>query len=86
MPTYEYLCQNCGYKFEKFQNINEKELKICPKCNRDSLKRIIGKGGGIIFSTKDSSIYKTFQERRTCCGRDEPCDRPPCADDGICKR
>jgi len=21
MPTYEYLCQDCGYKFEEFQKI-----------------------------------------------------------------
>ncbi|NQU18716.1 zinc ribbon domain-containing protein, partial [bacterium] len=27
MPTYEYLCENCSFKFEKFQNMNDEPLK-----------------------------------------------------------
>jgi len=56
MPTYEYLCQSCGYKFEKFQKISDKPLKNCPKCGRE-LKRLIGRGAGIIF--KGKGFYAT---------------------------
>jgi len=88
MPTYEYLCESCGYKFEKFQNMSAEPLKECPKCG-GKIKRLIGKGIGIIF--KGSGFYSTDYKRstptgRTCCGRDEPCDTPPCSDDGICKK
>ena len=88
MPTYEYECQKCGYKFEKFQNMSEKPIKKCPKCN-GRVERLIGKGAGIIF--KGSGFYATDYRKdtssgRTCCGRTERCETPPCSDNGVCKR
>lgn len=86
MPTYEYLCEKCGFKFEKFQNMNDEALRKCPKCN-GSVKRLIGKGAGIIF--KGSGFYSTDYKNSssgTCCGRTERCEKPPCSDDGVCKR
>ncbi len=90
MPTYEYECQECGYRFEKFQNMSDEPLESCPECG-GKLKRLIGKGAGVIFKGlgfyatdyKKSSSFSS--EGKTCCGRDEPCDTPPCSD-GICKR
>jgi putative FmdB family regulatory protein len=88
MPTYEYECEDCGYKFEKLQKMSDKPIKKCPKC-AGSTKRLIGKGIGVIF--KGPGFYATDYKRaapsgRTCCGRDEPCEKPPCLDDGVCKR
>ncbi len=57
MPTYDYLCDNCGHKFEKFQSITARSLRKCPKCGRNRLKRLIGMGAGIIF--KGSGFYET---------------------------
>lgn len=57
MPTYEYVCENCGYKFEQLQSITAKPLCKCPKCGRRELKRLIGIGAGIIF--KGSGFYQT---------------------------
>jgi putative FmdB family regulatory protein len=57
MPTYEYLCDNCGYEFEKFQSITAKVLRTCPKCKKNHLKRLIGAGGGLIF--KGNGFYQT---------------------------
>ena len=57
MPTYDYLCDNCGHKFEKFQSITARPLRKCPKCGRNQLKRLIGTGAGIIF--KGSGFYET---------------------------
>jgi len=43
MPVYDYKCQVCGYKIEDYkQKINDEKLKICPKCNKKSLIRLIG--------------------------------------------
>jgi len=79
MPTYEYLCESCGYRFEKFQNMSDAPIKECPKCGKE-LKKLIGTGIGVICKSKSNV------EGGTCCGRDEPCDTPPCSDDGICER
>ncbi|MFH1888520.1 MAG: FmdB family zinc ribbon protein [Candidatus Omnitrophota bacterium] len=56
MPTYEYECRHCGYKFEVSQKITEKHLDNCPKCN-NKINRLIGSGLGIIF--KGSGFYAT---------------------------
>lgn len=89
MPTYEYQCENCGYKFEKFQKMSDEPLKECPKCGK-GIKRLIGAGMGIIFKGKGfyATDYKNNSPSsgRTCCGRTERCDKPPCSDDGVCKR
>jgi len=57
MPTYQYLCENCGYEFERFQSITAKPLRKCPKCGKARVKRLIGMGAGVIF--KGSGFYQT---------------------------
>lgn len=56
MPTYDYKCNNCGYKFEYFQSINDNPLTKCPKCGGE-VKRLIGSGSRPIF--KGSGFYET---------------------------
>ncbi|MCG2711928.1 MAG: zinc ribbon domain-containing protein [Candidatus Omnitrophica bacterium] len=34
MPTYEYQCENCDYRFEKFQNMSDAHIKECPQCGQ----------------------------------------------------
>jgi putative FmdB family regulatory protein len=57
VPTYEYQCEKCGHKFEKFQSMTASVLRKCPKCRKSSLKRLIGTGAGVIF--KGSGFYQT---------------------------
>ncbi len=57
MPTYEYECEACGHKFEKFQPITSKAIKKCPVCGKNKVKRLIGIGAGMIF--KGSGFYIT---------------------------
>lgn len=57
MPTYDYLCSNCGHEFENFQPITARPLRKCPKCSKMQLQRLIGSGAGIIF--KGSGFYQT---------------------------
>jgi len=56
MPTYEYECKDCKEKFDISQSMSAEPLKVCPKC-KGHLKRLIGKGSGIIF--KGSGFYAT---------------------------
>ncbi len=57
MPTYEYICKSCGHEFEKFQSITAEAIKKCPECGKNTAKRLIGKGAGVIF--KGSGFYET---------------------------
>jgi putative FmdB family regulatory protein len=62
MPTYDYKCLDCGYKFEEFQSITAPLLSKCPKC-RGNLKRLIGAGSGPIF--KGSGFYQTDYKKKS---------------------
>src|SRR6185436_19733234 len=57
MPTYEYQCDACGNKFEKFQSITAAPIKKCPKCGKNKVRRLISSGAGLIF--KGSGFYIT---------------------------
>ncbi len=78
MPTYEYECESCGFRFTKFQKMNDKPEKLCPKCN-NSVHRIISGGVGVIF--KGSGFYETDYKKASnskgsCCGENNPCSNP----------
>jgi len=86
MPTYEYACAACGYRFERFQSMTGKPLKQCPECGREALRRLIGAGAAILTNGGSSrgtgracSLETTGT---TCCGREQRCGKPPCGSDG----
>ncbi len=56
MPTYEYECRKCGFRFERFQSMSEKPLARCPECS-GKVQRLISPGAGFIF--KGSGFYTT---------------------------
>jgi putative FmdB family regulatory protein len=57
VPTYDYICEDCGYEFERFQAITARPIRKCPECGQSSARRLIGTGSGIIF--KGSGFYET---------------------------
>ncbi len=57
MPTYEYQCESCDHKFEKFQAITADPIKECPECGKEEVRKLISGGMGIIF--KGSGFYTT---------------------------
>ena len=57
MPTYDYVCEACGHEFELFQQMSAPVETNCPSCGKESLRRLVGTGGGIIF--KGSGFYET---------------------------
>lgn len=64
MPTYEYVCEKCGHRFEKVQPISAKPLEVCPEdlCSqkrwgKGRVKRAISGGAGLLF--KGSGFYIT---------------------------
>jgi putative FmdB family regulatory protein len=61
MPTYEYLCQKCGKTLEVFQAMKDAPLKTCTCGKNGRIKRLVGRGAGIIF--KGSGFYETDYRR-----------------------
>lgn len=58
MPTYDYVCPQCGHEFEVFQSMNDKRLTKCPqKGCKGKIQRKIGTGAGFVF--KGSGFYIT---------------------------
>ena len=56
MPTYEYVCNECGYAFEEFQSITAEPIKTCPRCGGE-VRKLISGGAGLMF--KGSGFYIT---------------------------
>ncbi len=80
MPIYEYRCEDCGKIFEILQKRTDPEECLkCLYCGSGQLKKMISVPT-VMIRQKSSS------NSRTCCGRTERCDAPPCSDDNICKR
>ncbi len=44
MPSYDYKCNICDYKFEAFHAMSAKPLSKCPKCNKLGLIKLISPG------------------------------------------
>ena len=57
MPTYDYICNDCENTYEYFQSMSDTPKKECPDCKKDSLRRVISGGTGLIF--KGSGFYLT---------------------------
>ena len=47
MPTYNHECSNeeCKHEFEDFYSITKDPPKVCPKCNQETVKRVLSSGG-----------------------------------------
>ena len=57
MPTYDYVCDACGHKFELFQSMSDEVQRRCPKCKKLKLRRLFGTGAAVMF--KGSGFYQT---------------------------
>jgi len=56
MPIYEYLCQECGHKFEVMQRLSDAPQTTCPACSKEALKKLISPVG---FQLKGTGWYVT---------------------------
>jgi putative FmdB family regulatory protein len=86
MPTYEYVCEKCGFRFERRQAITEAPVSECPEC-RGNVRRLVSGGVGFIAKGSDRGRVdqrvgecSLEQTGKTCCGLDERCGKPPCGD------
>ena len=56
MPIYEYYCQECDNLHEQMQKMSEEPLKVCPKCQKESLIKQVSSTS---FQLKGTGWYVT---------------------------
>jgi len=78
MPIYEYKCEACGQRKEMLQGSAEKPSLKCTHCGSTDFKKLI--------SAAFVSSGLRENKGKTCCGRDERCETPPCSIDEKCIR
>jgi len=78
MPLYEYRCKKCGSVSEFLSTIGDTgETLACKSCGGNDLEKLL--------SVTTIPSYPSPRDGKTCCGRDERCDSPPC-DTGCCTK
>jgi len=82
MPIYEYQCKHCNAINEFLIGIGQGDIAIkCQYCGSKELNRILSKSNVAVGGRAIGS-----QQGKTCCGRDDRCEKPPCSGDGKCRR
>ena len=56
MPIYEYQCEQCAEQIEALQKISDEPLKECPKCKKQSLRKLMSAAS---FRLKGAGWYET---------------------------
>jgi putative FmdB family regulatory protein len=79
MPIYEYQCKKCGSVSEFLTVFGKEERISCKTCGSLEIERLI---------SAPSFLSATIKQEpgRTCCGRAERCETPPCSSEGTCRR
>ncbi len=62
MPIYEYECQACGERIEKFQKISDDPITLCPNCGAEKLQKLVSASA---FKLTGSGWYETdFKDKK----------------------
>lgn len=78
MPLYEYRCNQCGSVNEYLSRMGDTTNDLtCKSCKSNDLEKMI--------SITTVPTYPAPKGGKTCCGREERCDSPPCGT-GCCTK
>jgi len=79
MPIYEYRCKECGVVSEFLINIDKDDAISCKICGSLEMERVMSPASFKVRSVGHAP-------GKTCCGREERCDTPPCSEGEFCRR
>lgn len=48
MPVYDYKCKECEHVWEENHSMNDPDILVCPKCGKESAKKLISLGSFIL--------------------------------------
>jgi len=68
VPTYEFICEECGQRFEVFATFRQKEQGLqpfCPECGSQRVRQTIG---SLMFITRSGSPMPFSGNGGGCCG------------------
>ena len=69
MPIYEYVCQDCGEKYEKFvRSLSAKVELICPECGSQHAEKAFSVFGAIGSDSKFNSSSSSYSASAAACG------------------
>ena len=83
MPTYAYRCRSCGHHFERHQSFTDLALRVCPKCHKWTLRRVIPlvriafKGSGFYSTDNKASASKKPKKKRAPADKAQPAKTAP---------
>ena len=78
MPIYDYKCADCGTVSELLVLNVESSVIACPECGSSGMEKLISASYLIQMGSPAPAA--------TCCGREERCATPACAEGGACCR
>ena len=79
MPIYEYQCSDCGKVSEILMGIcDESDALQCKHCGSTEINKKL--------TAATIATHYSRPKGKTCCGRDERCEEPPCSTDSPCCR
>ncbi len=82
MPIFEYDCGECGAVTEVLVGVGRgSENIVCSRCGAANLTRRMSAG-----TVQTAGRVIGSQGGRTCCGKEERCESPPCSGGGDCRR
>ena len=72
MPTYQYVCTECGHDFETVQSFSDDALSVCPVCG-GRLRKVFN-SVGIVF--KGSGFYRNDSREKAKSGGSDSISDP----------
>lgn len=77
MPIYEFVCQDCGYEFEKITSFSDTSAPACPQCAQTHVERQVSrpaihfKGSGWYITDSKTSGKKPATDSANGAGTGE---------------
>ncbi len=65
MPTYEYVCDECGAEQEIVQAMTDPTLTVCPVCDKAALRKVFT---NVVVVFKGSGFYRTDSRAKSDSG------------------
>ena len=79
MLIYDYKCQDCGKIAEIFlKKMDGGQPVVCPVCGSKNVEKLVSASYVLQIEAKAPG--------RTCCGKAERCETPPCSLNDTCRR
>jgi putative FmdB family regulatory protein len=57
MPSYDYVCENCGKKIEVFHSMSENPQYVCEHCGAVLVRKVSG-GTATLYKCSGFTQYK----------------------------